>query len=151
MSQQILILAERHPYGDWAARHLQRAAYEVTLQKPADYSGLRPQLPDLVILEGTAKHKDGRVPQSDLDLTKRIVGDIKRSRKEIPMLVTSIYSAQEMINFFKELRELGDDFYVQRKTYSPEELISRVRRMLKTQQPQKQTDTVMETIRDLLR
>ena len=65
---------------DFYAKTLRSGDYAV--DAPAEYSGLGEELPDLVI-QSVGKDREGKALQEDLDLTTRVVEDIRTSRKPI--------------------------------------------------------------------
>src|SRR5512146_77053 len=122
METQILVVEDEPSVGEVLQLYLRRAGFTVTLfqdgQKAIAY--LESQLPALVILDLMLPGVDG------WEITRRL-----RDRSSVPIIMLTARGQE--IDRIAGL-ELGADDYVV-KPFSPQELVSRVRAVLRRAQP----------------
>ncbi|HEX9013160.1 MAG TPA: response regulator transcription factor [Anaerolineaceae bacterium] len=125
MDAQILVVEDEPSVGEVLQLYLRRAGYGVTVvkdgQKAADL--LDQQLPALVILDLMLPGLDG------WEITRRL-----RARSDVPIIMLT--ARKEEIDRIAGL-ELGADDYVV-KPFSPQELVSRVRAVLRRAAPREE-------------
>ncbi len=127
MADEILVVEDEVSVGDVLRLYLKRAGFEVTVvqdgQKALDR--LQEKLPALVLLDVMLPKVDG------WEITRRL-----RERSEIPIILLT--ARKEEIDRIAGL-ELGADDYVV-KPFSPQELVSRVRAVLRRTRPPSSED-----------
>jgi DNA-binding response OmpR family regulator len=114
----ITIVEDEPSISEVVSLYLKRAGYQVQIYADgrAAQEGLARQLPDLIILDIMLPHVDG------FTLTREL-----RNRSEVPIILLT--SRREESDRIAGL-ELGADDYVV-KPFSPQELVSRVRAVLR--------------------
>jgi DNA-binding response OmpR family regulator len=115
---RILVVEDEQSIGEVVSLYLQRAGYQVTCVRDgqAALEELSADLPDLVVLDLMLPKVDG------LDITRRL-----RARGDTPIIMlTARRSETDRIAGL----EMGADDYVV-KPFSPQELVSRVRAVLR--------------------
>ena len=123
MDTQILVIEDEPSVGEVVQLYLRRAGFTVTVAQDgiAALALLEKQLPALVILDLMLPGADG------WEITKQL-----RARSDVPIIMLTARRAE--IDRIAGL-ELGADDYVV-KPFSPQELVSRVRAVLRRTHPQ---------------
>lgn len=118
MTQSILVIEDEPSVGEVVSLYLRRAGYAVTVIRDGAKAleALASQLPALVILDLMLPGADG------WEITRRL-----RERSDVPIIMLT--ARREEIDRIAGL-ELGADDYVV-KPFSPQELVSRVRAVLR--------------------
>jgi len=122
LENQILVVEDEPSVGEVVQLYLRRAGYTVTLVKEGQKALelLEGPLPSLVILDLMLPGVDG------WEITRRL-----RGRSDVPIIMLT--ARREEIDRIAGL-ELGADDYVV-KPFSPQELVSRVRAVLRRSHP----------------
>lgn len=119
MSGQTILVVEDEPsIGEVVSLYLQRAGYEVEMARDgqAALESLGRQLPELVVLDLMLPHVDG------MEITRWL-----RERGDTPIIMLT--ARREEADRIAGLEMGADDYVV--KPFSPQELVSRVRAVLR--------------------
>jgi DNA-binding response OmpR family regulator len=118
----ILVVEDEPSVGEVVGLYLRRAGFPVTLAKDglAALEALEKQLPALVVLDLMLPGLDG------WEITRRV-----RARSDIPIIMLTARSAET--DRIAGLEMGADDYVV--KPFSPQELVSRVRAVLRRSRP----------------
>ncbi|MFN8468181.1 MAG: response regulator transcription factor [Caldilineaceae bacterium] len=137
MGQSILVVDDEPQIREIVGLYLERAGFQVRLagDGPAALQALTAALPDLVILDVMLPGVDG------LEITRRL-----RSEGSTPIILLT--ARREEADRIEGL-ELGADDYVV-KPFSPQELVSRVRAVLRRTQSQGRQGAPIERDRAVL-
>ncbi|MBI9050468.1 MAG: response regulator transcription factor [Anaerolineaceae bacterium] len=121
-NQQILIVEDEHSIGEVVSLYLRRAGYDVTYMDNGEeaLTFLKTKKPDLVVLDLMLPKVDG------WEITRWL-----REHGDIPIIMVT--ARREETDSIAGL-EMGADDYVT-KPFSPQELVSRVRAVLRRAQP----------------
>ena len=116
--QKILVVEDETSIREVINLYLKRAGYEVTLAKDGIQAieSLSKDMPDLIVLDLMLPHVDG------LEITRWL-----RERGDVPIIMLT--ARREESDRIKGLEMGADDYVV--KPFSPQELVSRVRAVLR--------------------
>ncbi len=116
--QKILVVEDETSIREVINLYLKRAGYEVTLAKDGIQAieALTKEMPDLIVLDLMLPHVDG------LEITRWL-----RERGDVPIIMLT--ARREESDRIKGLEMGADDYVV--KPFSPQELVSRVRAVLR--------------------
>lgn len=128
VAEQILVVEDEASVGDILRLYLTRAGFEVNVIRDGKKAleKLEEQLPTLLILDVMLPGIDG------WEITRRL-----RERSEIPIILLT--ARKEEVDRIAGL-ELGADDYVV-KPFSPQEVVSRVRAVLRRARPKESEDS----------
>lgn len=131
---KILIAEDEPSIAEVVCLYLRRAGYDVRVADDGNkaFEILKTDMPDLLILDLMLPHVDG------IEITRWL-----RDRSDVPIIMlTARRSEADRIAGL----EMGADDYVV-KPFSPQELVSRVRAVLRRTRPERSTDAEIEHTR----